>query len=50
MKKTIALTGASGTMGFQGFLEFYKRKDAFDLVLLLRDSKKNRKLFRKYEI
>lgn len=49
MKKTIALTGASGTMGFQGFLEFYKRKDAFDLVLLLRDSKKNRKLFRKYE-
>ena len=49
MKKTIALTGASGTMGFQGFFEFYKRKNEFDLVLLLRDSKKNRKLFRRYE-
>lgn len=49
MKKKIALTGASGTMGFQGFLEFYKKKSEFDLVLLLRDSKKNRKMFRRYE-
>lgn len=49
MKKTIGLTGASGTMGYQGFLEFYKRKEQFDLVLLLRDSKKNRKLFRRYQ-
>lgn len=47
-KKTVALTGASGTMGFQGFLELYKRKDAFQIVLLLRDSKKNREKFADY--
>ena len=41
-KKTVALTGASGTMGFQGFLELYAKKNQFDIVLLLRDSKKNR--------
>ena len=42
-KKTVALTGASGTMGFQGFLEFYSHKEQFNIRLLLRDSKKNRK-------
>ena len=47
-KKTVALTGASGTMGFQGFLEFYSRKEQFHIRLLLRDSKKNRKKFAKY--
>ena len=46
--KTVALTGASGTMGFQGFLEFYSRKEQFHIRLLLRDSKKNRKKFAKY--
>ena len=25
-KKTVALTGGSGTMGFQGFLELYSHK------------------------
>ena len=30
-KKTVALTGSSGTMGFQGFLELYARKDEFDV-------------------
>ena len=47
-KKTVALTGASGTMGYQGFLELYGKKDRFNIALLLRDSKKNRKKFRKY--
>jgi len=37
-KKVVALAGASGNMGYQGFPEFYKRKDRFRLVLLLRDS------------
>ena len=48
MKKTVALTGASGTMGFQGFLEFFEHKEAFNIRLLLRDSKKNRKKFAGY--
>ena len=26
-KKTVALTGGSGTMGFQGFLELYSHKE-----------------------
>lgn len=47
-KKTVALTGASGNMGFQGFLELYKQKDKFDIVLLLRNSEKNRKKFETY--
>ena len=48
MKKTIALTGSSGTMGFAGFQELYRRKDQFYITLLLRDSKKNREKFAPY--
>ena len=47
-KKTVALTGSSGTMGFQGFLELYARKNEFNIVLLNRDSKKNREKFAQY--
>ena len=47
-KKIVALTGASGNMGFQGFLEFYSHKEQFQIRLLLRDSQKNRKKFAKY--
>ena len=47
-KKTVALTGASGNMGYRGFLELYARKDRYNIVLLLRDSQKNRKLFHGY--
>lgn len=36
------LTGASGHMGFHGFKELYAKKDKFNLVLLLRGSRKNR--------
>ena len=47
-KKTVFLTGASGTMGWEGFQQFYAKKDEFTIVVLLRDSKKNRKLFEPY--
>lgn len=48
MKKTIFLTGATGNMGWAGFQELHKRKDRFDLKILARDSKKNRKLLAPY--
>ena len=48
MKKTVFLTGASGTMGFEGFKELYIRRNMYNIVLLLRDSKKNRNLFAPY--
>ena len=47
-KKTVFLTGASGNMGYQSFLEFFKHKDQFNIVVLLRDSEKNRKKFAEY--
>ena len=47
-KKTIALTGSSGNMGFQGFKELYKYRDKYNIVLLNRDSEKNRKKFKNY--
>ena len=47
-KTTVALTGASGNMGFQGFLELYARKYRHNIVLLLRNSEKNRRKFMPY--
>lgn len=47
-KKTVALTGSSGNMGWAGFIELYAKKDKFNIVLLNRDSKKNRKKFANY--
>ena len=47
-KKTVFLTGATGTMGWAGFQELYKKKDRFDIRLLARDSKKNRKKLAPY--
>lgn len=47
-KKTVLLTGSSGTMGFAGFKELYAKKDKFNIVLLNRGSEKNRKLFEPY--
>lgn len=47
-KKTIFLTGATGNMGWAGFKELYARKDRFDIRLLVRDSKKNRKMLAPY--
>lgn len=48
MKKKVFLTGATGTMGCAAFLELYKRKDMYDIILLNRESKKNKEKFRKY--
>ncbi len=48
MKKTVFLTGGTGNMGWAGFQELYKRKDRFDIRLLARDSRKNRKLLSAY--
>lgn len=47
-KKTIFLTGATGNMGWAGFQEIYARKDRFDIRLLARDSRKNRKMLTPY--
>ena len=47
-KKTVFLTGASGTMGWEGFKQFYAKKNQFNIVVLLRDSEKNRKQFSPY--
>ena len=35
-------------MGWAGFKELYKKKDKLNIVLLLRDSEKNRKKFANY--
>jgi nucleoside-diphosphate-sugar epimerase len=48
-KQVVLLTGASGKMGFETFKLLWRKRDLYDIVLLLRPSKKNRKKFRKYE-
>ena len=47
-KTTVFLTGGTGNMGWAGFQELYKRKDRFNIRLLARDSKKNRKMLENY--
>lgn len=47
-KKTVFLTGATGNMGWAGFQELYKRKERFDIRILARDSRKNRKMLSPY--
>ena len=47
-KKTVFLTGASGNMGMEGFKQLYAKKDKFNIVILLRDSKVNREKFADY--
>lgn len=44
MKKTVFLTGATGTMGFAGFKELYERKHMYDIVLLIYEGEKKEKL------
>ena len=48
IKKTVFLTGGTGNMGWAGFQELYQRKERFNIRLLARDSKKNRKMLNKY--
>ncbi len=47
-KKTVFLTGATGHMGWAGFKELYAKKDRFNIVVLIRDSEKNREQFKDY--
>lgn len=49
INKTVFLTGATGNMGWAGFQELYKRKSRFNITLLARPSKKNRRLLKPYE-
>jgi hypothetical protein len=48
-KQTVALFGSSGTMGIKAFEELWKRRERYNISLLVRPSKKNKKTFRKYE-
>lgn len=48
MKKTVFLTGATGNMGWAGFQELYARKERFNIRILARDSRKNRKMLAEY--
>lgn len=45
----VALLGASGTMGHEAFKELWRRRDQYDIVLLLLPLQKSKALFRKYE-
>ncbi len=44
MKKTIFLTGATGTMGFAGMQEILRYPERYELRILARPSKKNKEL------
>ena len=48
VKDKVLLTGASGSMGNAAFLELLKRKNKYNMVLLLRPSTKNRKYFARF--
>lgn len=47
-KKKVFLTGATGNMGWGGLMELLKRKDRFDITILVRPSKVNKKKLAKY--
>lgn len=54
MNQKVLLLGASGAMGFAAFRELWARKSEegtrrYDLVLLLRPSRRNKDLFKAYE-
>lgn len=48
-RERVLLTGASGSMGKSSFIELWKQRDRFEIVLLVRPSKRNKKMFRDYE-
>ncbi|MFX1285848.1 MAG: NAD-dependent epimerase/dehydratase family protein [Promethearchaeota archaeon] len=48
-KIKVLLLGASGSMGFEAFKNLWQKREVYDIILLQRPSKKNKKLFNKYE-
>ena len=48
-REKVLLTGASGSMGHEAFLELQRRKDRYDVNLLIRPSRVNKKMFARYE-
>jgi putative NADH-flavin reductase len=48
-KPKVALFGASGTMGHEAFKELWKRKDRYDIAILVLHSEQKLDLFRQYE-
>ena len=48
-KENVVLFGASGTMGFEAFKELWRRKERYNIIILVRPSKKNKQLFKTYE-
>lgn len=48
-KPRVFLTGASGSMGYRAFKELWRRRDKYDIVLLLLPEKYEKRLFKPYE-
>ncbi len=48
VKKTVFLTGATGSMGSATLTELLRRRDRFDIVILARDSAHGRRVLRRY--
>ena len=48
-RERVLLTGASGSMGFETFKGLWDRRHRYEIVLLLRPSRKNKMKFRAYE-
>ena len=48
-KPKVALFGASGTMGYQAFQELWKRRNNYDISILVLPSEQDLGLFRKFE-
>jgi nucleoside-diphosphate-sugar epimerase len=47
-KKTIFITGTTGSMGSAALLELLERRDRFEIVTLVRPSRKNKRLMSRY--
>jgi len=48
-KRRVLLTGASGSMGGEAFKELLRRRDRYDIVLLLRPDRREKRQFSQYE-
>jgi nucleoside-diphosphate-sugar epimerase len=48
-KKKVALFGASGTMGYQAFKELWKRRDTYDLSILVLPSEQEAGIFQEFQ-